>query len=605
MNILGKARYKKLAGALVKCADTELERRVFPYFLLLNEDVCPVPRRGQLDRAGVDLAAGTGPCFEVVVQCKGTLSSDAETLAGTLRSIGKSVAKFRDSGFSTKQYILLHTVTGKLSADFATQARELCERLRIAGVSEHCDVWSINDFIVAIGKQAHSQLASFIKNAPKTLAAKDEHIVSDVPYSVSLLGYNQAGFYTGVKRPAARYHGDALEVFQWKPKPEIYLVLGEYGMGKTSLARRYTGKWSVFMTPAAVLSANISQSKNLLARLIDIDRFLERYDPKTRSALSDFLEPIAENFLLQNDNPLDIALLVDGLDESPFLAGKQGLALLLDALSHIRVPVVLTMRTEFWAQRRVEFSGQFSGRQPSERAVRNREIRIIALESWERRDIQNLTKARQADAETKSARAHYQSFLRLIESSKYEDLYGDIPRTPFFLQLILDRVALEGPAKTKRAELMLGAIRAKLYRDSQAGHKGHPSRGGILAIDEPVQVTMRLSMIAMRTAANLMFSTDYVLQPTCTLSELKLAAIELAPLTDPSGLFLNSLLMPIDEDNILDTSQSFRFSHFSFQEFLTAYNLLESSMTDLARVPASVRQWMNAIGEAGLLRQRN
>ena len=116
----------------------------------------------------------------------------------------------------------------------------------------------------------------------------------------------------------------------------------------------------IFFVPAAGISDEIHGAKHFLSLCMDVDRLLEGISEEERDDYRLLARPVVE-YVFKKDE-IGAVLVLDGLDESPFLARPGGLQNLVNNLWELRVPVVLSMRTEFWEDKHQDFQASFGGR---------------------------------------------------------------------------------------------------------------------------------------------------------------------------------------------------------------------------------------------------
>lgn len=609
MKTKSRARFQRIVSALAQCSDRELERRVLPYFRLIDDSVTQPPPKGELDRNGIDLASGTTPNLKLVVQCKGILLRKGESPSQAISRCLESIEKFKNSGFTTERYILLHTAYSVDLQEFNSRIQAGLDELKSAKVAKRAELWPVNGMLDEIADIAQERLIKEIEKRSKVNYIPDHtELLSEVPYELSHFSYYSAGVFDSKRATTPKnvhYHGDPKAILETNKRIHASLILGEYGMGKTTLALRMALSKSakVVYFPAAALPFRVRERKEILGRIMGIDALVHEKQGEEAEIFEAILEFVSDYMLSQNDNPHKIVLLIDGLDEAPLLTRPDGLPLIMGVVGRLRVPVILTMRTEFWQQRKEDFSASLSGRfQPTSKSIHTRNLRLLTLTHWHDDDIMELTQRWIALQSIPDAKSNLEKFLLLVRSGKYTDLYGDIPRTPFLLKLVLERVADVGPEVTGRATLLRHAIASKLKRDVSSANADGVRRSGISNESELMGKTMELAMIAMKQAARLMMViTDgkLTLLPTCSLTELRESHPSLRGITDATGLFINSLLMPMPRNDIFDTDERVRFSHYAFQEFMCAAVILEQSI-NCTVVPLAVEEWKSAIlGERG------
>jgi hypothetical protein len=312
------------------------------------------------------------------------------------------------------------------------------------------------------------------------------------------------------------------------------------------------------------------------------------------------LNPVVEQVLKERSNPL--VLIIDGLDESIYFSYRGGLQWVFNLLRDVLAPVVLLARAEFWHARLDDFKTSIG--QISEGDHQGRRIKLIELLPWTSNEILTLT-IRYRDALTDSRqKANIDQLIASIDDDSYRELYGDIPARPLFLRFILDCVAERGVQRTGRAQLYYEWAYMKIARDvANPMRWGSIGRAPITNEFESAGATIRLAFRAMMIAANQMTNVEkdaLELLPSCPLDEVLVSDEHLKRVSDPTGLFLNSLLIPVSS-GMVHKPLEIRFAHRAYQEFFLALYLSEHP--DYAKgltLPDSIKELLSDLACEGI-----
>jgi hypothetical protein len=333
----------------------------------------------------------------------------------------------------------------------------------------------------------------------------------------------------------------------------------------------------------------------LLKLLTSADEFVDTFPIEDQATVERMVRLMSEKLLAEHDSRL--VLLIDGLDESPFLTTGNGLPTLFDALSNIRSSAVLTMRTEFWRTRSESLLTGYVGRvAPIKRSERNRRLTLIELNPWTNTQILQLITQVATAAKSASHRSNLETLRETIDANAYGHLYGDIPRKPLFLRILTDFVAENGVAETSLAKLFREWVDLKLRRDVVAPRlHGGSGRSGITTDAQAPDVVRMLAIQAMKSAAVLMTSSEsgrVELLPQCEFAKLAQNLPSLQNQPDIVGLALNSLLMPARKHGVVTAVQ---FAHRAFQEYFLARATLEDRAFVGAALPPEVDSWVERL----------
>lgn len=521
------------------------------------------------------------------------------------------ILRFAASTVRTGLYVLLHNGESR-----DREAREAIQTelqaLTSAGRADRAELWNrqrlLGEAFNGMGRYtwAHLQRTNLSTGPIEALRSQAAFIpLEEVPGDLSLLRFNQHQMIEAVPLQSQELLDPAAVMLD--PKGELLtLITGEFGLGKTTaVARAVTSETRpVLYVAGARISKETSSKKDFLQQCIDLDQLFASFPPEDRPTLEKLSRPVIE-YLLQ-DPESQTLVVIDGLDESAFLARRGGLQQLFNILQEVRSPIVLTLRTEFW-ERGIESFATAFGQPARHGETRNRKIRRIDLLAWGDDRIRMLIRRYREGTSDPAAQARLEELANLIDRGELSQLYGDVPRRPLFLRLLLDSVLEEGlpAAGTGRARLLHDWALRKLYRDIQAPvAAGGTGRLPILSGDESETRAVEIAWEAMLQAAFVMIDSiegRLELAADCTLDEVRHVSPELSRIEEPLGIFLNSLLLsagPVPRGLPL----RIRFAHRAFQEFFLAwFALIRPDRLPSSSLPDPVRDWMAQIQAEGLL----
>jgi hypothetical protein len=593
-NWLSKQAFKKLASELRRAEGRQFERSALPYLRLVFGDVRQAPPR--LDNLGIDLCLGEESPFDLVVQCKSSVQRIA--LPDQLTDARESIRVFRDSGQRTKRYVFLfnreeETVQHRRALD------PDCRELESLGVADKAETWSHHDLLNLAFDAIHKRVLEWIARWNGSFRAEQRAVerliggdaVIDVPFDEYELRVDAARLRHQSKVRHAT--GDPLDRLLEEHRRKIRLLIGGAGAGKTTtisrIAARSERQWLVI--PAGRIRRDIASAHALFETALDVDDIIHDATDADRPAWAAVVGPVLK-YLTQF--PSGIGVIVDALDEAPALASSIGLQRFFNFFRRAVVPIVVTVRTEFWDQRRSDFETELM---PSERESTIQTLEILSLAPWGKKQMVTAASRRLDETIGAEGRERIGRFVALLRSGDFAAAYGDLPPTPLFLRIILDVLASEEATKLDRAGLLRRWARLKIIRDveqpARTGGERMPITAGVTDAEE----TVRRSFAAMRTAARLMTTVvdgELRLKPDCTFDEIESSLGMRAPQSALS-LSLNSLLVPTGpprDDGVVDL----RFAHRLFQEFFLASEISadRSSFRDL-RLPDAIEDWLTII----------
>lgn len=533
-------------------------------------------------------------------------------------SVQRMLARVRDASIEAERLVLVHNRHGG-SERFRNAVEAALEELVGSGTDRstvlHAELWDyqrllrsafngVLDRLLSEGRQQSLSLATVAELLGRSEAGEGlGEPLEEVPMRVSTLVANQFRL-VGEEDVRQRVADPALEALAGEER-SVTLLLGSFGFGKTTaLARGLAEHESrVFYVPAATISEEVHGAKDLLERCVDLERLFEPVPEEDRSVYRLLARPVIEYVFKQRE--LDAVLVLDGLDESPFLSRPGGLQNLVNNLWDLKVPVVLSMRTEYWDEKRQDFEASF-GDLPRHGERRMRRIRALKLQEWRKQEIALFLERCEATLSDPDARDRLRQLRSWLGGDRFEEVYGDIPHRPLFLRLIAETVAALGLPSDRvgRAALFVDAVRLKIRRDValplRVGGVGRPSiLGRPMAIADSIDLAWRAMVAA---AARMVGEVDGVLEllPDCSYEAVRDEVPDLREVDEPLALFLHSLLL-LSRRRSGHGERRIRFAHRAFQEFFLAWHLVETGATDGARWPDSVRDWIDDLQAGGLV----
>jgi CHAT domain len=383
-----------------------------------------------------------------------------------------------------------------------------------------------------------------------------------------------------------------------KPTVRTFL-LGGFGFGKTTSVARslLRNDVQVLYVPGSSLTQEVTTSKIFLSRCLNADSLFAGCAPEDREIYERMLRAAADH--LFKDASLPLALVIDGLDESPFLCRSAGLLHLLNNLETVRIPLVLAMRSEYWLSRVGDLRST-SGKLAAQGEPRVRQIRKLELLPWRYEEILLFVQRFRSALADPAEQERLGALEDLVTQGRFAEIYGDIPQRPLFLRLIAESVAALGlPGKrVGRAALFRDWALWKIRRDLRV------ARPHLVFADEPTEEVLETAWEAMLWAAASMAYQETVgvldLLPDCSFDRVSSATPRLAKMEDVIALSLQSLLI-LSRERTGDRPSRVAFAHRAFQEFFLAWFLAEGGLDREWVLPASVQEWIHDLRRERLL----
>lgn len=620
MGWTSETAYQRLNAELATSSDRGFERLVLPLLHIIWPATVAAPPLRSLDRAGIDhLAWADVSPFPLVVQCKGFQVSEEELGRSQIEQCRKSVLDFRASGHQAETYLLVHNRFGKEKA-FRERIEDELAVLESSGQVRHAELWNRPKLLLEAFNHLSRHMQRYLQARAEDLQRAEAHAATaglppewqtqaldpleQIPLRLIRMHVDQ--YQLRNMTPAVEKVADPVEEILGSDHGNLTLLLGEFGLGKTTTALRALGttRRRILYVPAATISARTENTADLLKQCIQAEDFLGDFPVEDWPLLERMARPVIQRLL--TDPSLPMAFVLDGLDESAFLSRTNGLQHLFNCLRSVKVPIVLTARTEFWNARRLDFETSFGLVSLSGKGT-NKHLRInqVELLPWTPEEIGALIRRYQGSLSHSQAHDHLEQLVALVESGRYNVLYGDIPCRPLFLRWLIELSAVQGIGHTRRVRLFHDWAVMKIQRDIQNPHiAGGEGRMTLLPEDMGLEVVVELVFAAMEAAAVQMTRPQGVvleLLPSCPMMPILSADRRLERILDPTGLFLNSLLMP-EARRAPGTPLKVRFAHRVYQELFLARALVKQPLLFGDAVPPEdVGEWAQALKDEGML----
>jgi hypothetical protein len=601
-----KREHQFLSRQLIACSGSAFRSAVLPFLRAAFHESALAWQPASVSELGEDhIVWWSGESTPLVTAClafSGPELGEAE--------VRKVIRRFAGSAARTGLYLLVHNCESRSREAREAIATEL-QALVSEGRAEQAECWDRQRLLEqAFNGMLRHTWASLrdtnLSTAPLEALRSQAGFVplEEVPCALSLLRFNQHQLCEVVPQPQELLD-PAAAILDPAGEP-LTLVTGEFGLGKTTAVARAVARETrpILYVAGARISKETVSKKDFLQQCFDLEKLFSGFPAEDHPTLEKLSRGVIE-YLLQDEESQTL-MIIDGLDESAFLARRGGFQQLFNILQEVRSPIVLTLRTELWDRGAESFAAAL-GQPAGHGEKRNRKIRRIDLLAWGDDRIQMLIRRYQVAAVDPAVQVRLENLAGLVEQGELSQLYGDIPRRPLFLRLLLDTVMEEGlpAAGVGRARLLYDWALRKLIRDIQAPvAAGGAGRLAILYEGESETRAVDLAWEAMLEAAAAMTESlegSLELSGDCTLDAIRQSSPELARIEEPLGIFLNSLLLPAGPA-ARGLPLRIRFAHRAFHEFFLAwFALTRPGRLRAGTLPDPVRDWMAQIQAEGLL----
>jgi hypothetical protein len=595
---MDKTKFKQFLGELgVRTAD-DFERYAMHFLRLLWPTVIGTPRRKKVDSKGVDhIVWSEKPPFPVIVQCKGWEVLEDQLGQKQINQCLNSIDSFKKSGFKAKEYILVHNRIGK-DKSFREPIENELRILEVLGQVKKAKLWSAQKLLQVVFNTFQERCLAEIKrsNINNFRIFQDlERIrwepLDKVPLQTSVLLVEPTRLVSSKQSPP-RVSDPCNELLS--KGQSIAILIGQAGFGKSTTAFRLATLFSskTIYVPAAMITEKTANVATFLKQAINLEELLEDSLPEDRPIHAEIAYTVLANVLKKEDTKM--LLIIDALDESIYFNRGGGIQELINIVKGIEMPTVLTARSEYWQERKTDFE---TGYWIKSSKAKRRKIRFVELLEWSDDKILELISQVEAQLKDASQLARVRKLKGLIESGKYVDFYGDIPKRPIFLRFILETVLQHEPHQVNKAQLFYEWACDKIRRDISNPKQFGGQRIPIASREEVASTTIELAFLAMTKAAALMTNIvddEVQMTPSCTVNQLRASHASLKRIKEPVGLLLNSLLIPTRTS--LGEEKRICFSHRAFQEYFLARAIYKGYVNfNNAKIPNQIVEWIDAL----------
>jgi hypothetical protein len=563
---------QRLINELRLLCDYPFARRCGAILEAVFPAMVETPARSEWDRAGIDLcllAEDPSQGLLYAFQCKGFGVKEFES--SQLAQCLHSIKTFFDSPVRTKRFGLV--VNQIVKGENRKKVEAALELIVHAGKAESAKLLDLEAFLEMVFLEGQNQLLDLLRSSVDDFEKQHQErmgediYVEEVPFRIKsddqyVLERNPLRF---VKERVLKLIAESNNKRSWT------FLSGEFGFGKTSLALHL---------------AKALQANGIICLYLPVAQFRERAFEMEGLFLWEVLR-----IILQEDveNPSDrhrilhaalkeifkrekkIILIFDGIDEHPICWRENGLLPVFGIFKTFNISCLFAVREEFLAERSGHFQTAVKGGPGAF---------MLQLTEWPEALMVEYIGHYVRGAESDDVRQRIGRFEEAIRTGHYVDYYGDIPKRPLFLKMLLDDVAKDDLNKRNLAELYEIYI-AKKFESDRATSTSSPVVRRPLNLDEDYEFVRARLFDVMTMAAGLMYAVEdgeLRIQPSLLETVLRDCATKISttsPLDIPS-ILLNSVMVPIGyrNRNQLGGYIEVAFAHTSFQEFFLARHMV-------------------------------
>ena len=562
---LGQAAVKELFKELAYKFEIPFEEKCFEILQPLFDTLEKVPPRGDFDSSGIDLFAWDSRTEKISIcfQCKGFQKKTFED--DQLKYCIKSIQSFLASDKTVGKYYLI--INRSISKEYSQLLELELNKLVIAKKAKHAYILDINRFLeflydkqVEAIKKEIEQSYNFFHN--EYISSMEQlFYYENVPFK-----YSSQNLRNPLSHIIER-SSKGLNIKRSYPAEHIagkyFFIISEFGFGKTSLMFKLYEKLKensftpLYLPVAAFTSEGLSKPLNFCSEILNL---INSFKIESWKVYNNFKARVLKNIF---DTSPNLILLIDGLDEHKFLRKDINLKALFNWIQDFKAIPIFSLRKEFWDERQ----GNINMAVGKSRKIQDK----IFLSTWEEKDILNYINLYivKRSLISLTQKAHIENLRAIIAERKYENYYGDIPKRPLFLEMIISDVINENIRNRSLSKLYEQYIIEKIYRDKTGNFTSFIMDRG-LSLDVDMYKFKDLIFQILQYCASKMYlleNHNVILVNEILSSEIESFIRENYSM-DLLNLLLHSVLVSAEERRGMNIK--LKFSHFSFLEFFFA-----------------------------------
>ncbi|MDP3433894.1 MAG: hypothetical protein Q8T04_13130 [Bacteroidota bacterium] len=343
-------------------------------------------------------------------------------------------------------------------------------------------------------------------------------------------------------------------------------VISEFGFGKTSLLLNLYKKLNQSNILSIFLPLSFFRERSLYTTS-DISRIVLEilFDERKFDYKRNFDRLMAGTLDNMLERRCDLILLFDGLDEHQAAYTPQGLQDIFRGTAKLSAECFFTMRKEFWDDRQGNFRMAL---EPIKK-----KHKFYSLSEWSDSEIlkyiDEYVKKREIEKEEAE---RVNEFRELVMRNSYDQFYGDIPRRPLFLKMLMVDIKNNQIKKRNLSEIYEQYLVEKFSIDRRSQFSNKIRTPLKMEKTEDRDKVLGRIFYILEKAAALMFAITK--EKECILissvEEDKIEEIKFLKEKEfvVTEILMNSILVPLGKRN--HEGFYLKFAHKSFQEYFFA-----------------------------------
>lgn len=554
----------------------DFQKKCYTWLNFLYPELCDAKDLGEIDREGVDLYILDYERinYEKAFQCKGFEKVFGES---QFKQCSESIKTFYKSGKWANEYFLVLNVKidNEYSNKIILELNKLVDDKKVGSAL----LLNSNGFVSYYDSELRKLILQKILESNKnfydsyTSIMEQKFYYENVPFVE-----NDVQSKSPLEFISNKLNQPIVEIDS-KLKGKYFFLVSEFGFGKTTTLleiyhRCINENFIPIYIPITILDSNAFAGTSSITREIfklifgDID--LIENDKVVRFSSESMTT------LLQNDS--SIVLMFDGLDEHLQFYKFEGLKRLFNSTATFKSPCIFSFRLSYWEERYEDFKLALA----KSKAIQD----YVFLVEWKDEDISKyieLFTNKNKGNLTSEELFRLKNLQKLILSSDYDQFYGDIPKRPLFLEMIL-RDVISGDIKQRNiSELYLNYFLNKFDRDILGQFEQFTPQRDIpnFSLDYLKRVLIEIHESAAKSCIKNTMSDncdEAIIENNIHEKDIRNRMDHFRFSNDLGNFISISMLTPISKRG--NMNMKLKFVHKSFMEFFIARILCKELLSD-------------------------
>lgn len=481
------------------------------------------------------------PVYSFVLVCNTLTNTDEFKMIKKETEDLVIIGKAESAGFHDIRSFLKNEITGNIDIEIRSKIVESNQKFKDQFQQQMDQYFYVEEipFSIEPDSQVRKNPIAYLAESP----VQHKNKFSELEYSLRMQRFSRS---------------DSSE--KWN------FIVSEFGFGKTSLLLNLYKKLNESNILSIFLPLNFFKERSLYTKRNVSEIVLEIL---FRERVFEYGQNFDHLMVGTLDNMLerrsDLILLFDGLDEHKSAYSADGLLHIFRATAKLSTECFFTMRKEFWDDKQGNFMTAL--------APIKKKYQFYSLLEWSDTEIlkfvdEYLEKENIGDTEA----VRVNEFRKLVVLKQYDKFYGDIPRRPLFLKMLIVDIVTNRIKKRSLAEIYEQYLQQKfdIDRVSQFSGKKRTSLR-MEKTEDRKKVLERIFYVLEKAAANMFAITvekECIL--TASVKESKIEEIKFLKEREfrMTEILMNSILVPLGKREV--GGLELKFAHKSFQEYFFA-----------------------------------